>query len=230
MKLRTRILIFTIVALGVVPGSSAAAEAGFFADDPIGWHNSADYQRSDASIPARGSVIFENRDRDTVEGHSVQCVQDESNNACPWSDTLPLPRPPTATVTAVTVTYQAPGTYAFRCGVHPRQMRGRVVVGTGVPEPSPSPSPSPSPTPSRSPSPLPIPQSTNPAPEFVPPEGSESAAASSAQAASAAGKESGGFDSKVLVAAVAGLLLITAGGALVYLLKRRSAYDDRGQS
>jgi plastocyanin len=115
-----------------------AADAGFYAADVRGWHNSANPSSTTASIPVGGSVSWENRD--TEYAHPVECVQSKSNATCPWSGAKELPKKPTLGTSVVSQTFSMSGTYAFRCAVHPT-MQGTVVVGSGKPPAGSTPAP-----------------------------------------------------------------------------------------
>jgi len=131
-----------LVVVLLIGGSAAVAavtagpsSATIYATDASAWHNAANTSSPNAAIAPGGTVTWENRDSNN--SHPVECVQRESNATCPWSGSKDLP-PAQKTITGTTasrasITFQHSGTFAFRCVVHPSQMTGTIVVGSGKP-------------------------------------------------------------------------------------------------
>ena len=127
----------SVLAFSLLAGGSArAASATVYAQDiGSGWHPAS------VSIPAGGSVTWENRDQNNP--HTVQCDQHDSNAPCPWSDAPNMNQRANqfATPEKVTITFPASGTFAYYCSIHPG-MTGTVIAGTGKgPAPKPTSTP-----------------------------------------------------------------------------------------
>ena len=101
-------------------------------------------------------------------------------------------------------TFNTPGAFAYRCNVHPSQMRGRITVASAPATPSATPAASPTATA------LPTPPLTPPA--------SPAAAPKTGGSPPDAG---GGLPWSVLLALAGGLLALGAGGLIPVLLRRR---------
>jgi plastocyanin len=96
--------------------------------------------------------------------HNVDFTSDAKPSACTQTagadsgPVPPLPHVVTAPGWSGTCTFDAPGTYAFRCDLH-ASMTGTITVAppppTPTPTPPPGPGPSPTPTPTATPTPAP---------------------------------------------------------------------------
>lgn len=90
---------------------------------------------------------------------TTECAGDL--NACPtphlWDSEV-------QTIGTFSFTFEAAGTFVYRCQVHPNEMRGQITVLPAGPSPSPQPSPQPSSEPSPSPSAQASPVAVTPTP------------------------------------------------------------------
>jgi len=110
---------------GANQASRAAATTTIVADGSTAWNPPG------GGVAPGGTVVWENRDPNSA--HSVECVQSQSSDTCPWTEVLSLPVPGRDAAgnlapTSVSVTFPRPGIYAFRCTVHP-EMTGEIDVG-----------------------------------------------------------------------------------------------------
>lgn len=128
---------------GQTPGATPASSPTGLRQTPVPGtavfraYDSSAWQPPSVRIAPGETVTWENHD--LTSAHPLECVQQDSSAACPWTGQTSLPaatRDASGSVVPSTarITFPRPGMYAFRCALHPT-MVGQVVVGAPLPPP-----------------------------------------------------------------------------------------------
>ena len=173
------LIAFTVNPVSLPGGSGAHAQGGTTVEVGDNWFCAPGDSACMATDPDDVDVVTTVNAGDTVAWNWVGSLP-HTTTACSGSDFATCDQSQgwdsgIQTGGTFSFAFTAPGTFYYRCNVHPDEMRGQIAVlaaqqPSPTPSPTPSHTPSPTPTTSASPSPVPspLPSASTPSPAAVP--------------------------------------------------------------